>query len=94
MTSTNMLGDVDGFEGVYGEHGLGKRNVEGRRLLEFCNGKELCVANTWFERGAEENNIQVWVEIKRRLILSWLVAEEVTNVKAIRWELQHWLVVT
>ena len=31
---------IDGFEGVHGEYGIGKRNVEGRRLLEFCDKKE------------------------------------------------------
>ena len=39
---------AEGFEGVHGENGVGKRNVEGRRLLEFCDEKELCVANTFF----------------------------------------------
>ena len=38
---------IDSFKGGYG---IGKRNVEGRRLLEFCDEKELCVANTWFEK--------------------------------------------
>ena len=28
---------IDDFEGVHGGHGIGKRNVEGRRLLEFCD---------------------------------------------------------
>ena len=28
----------------------GERNVEERILLEFCDEKELCVANTWFEK--------------------------------------------
>ena len=37
---------IDGFEGVHSGYGIGKRNVEGRRLLEFCDEKKLCVANT------------------------------------------------
>ena len=37
---------IGGFERVHGGYGIGKRNVEGRRLLEFCDEKELCVANT------------------------------------------------
>ena len=37
---------AEGFEGVYGGNGIGKRNAEGRRLLEFCDKRELCVANT------------------------------------------------
>ena len=41
---------IDGVEGVHGGYEIGKRNVEERRLLEFCDKKELCVANTWFEK--------------------------------------------
>ena len=37
---------IDGFEGVHEGNGIGARNVEGRMLLEFCDEKELCVANT------------------------------------------------
>ena len=41
---------IDGFEGVHGGYGIGEGNVEGRRLLKFCDEKKLCVANTWFEK--------------------------------------------
>ena len=45
---TVSLGDFNGhegkcavgFEGVHGGNGVGKRNAEGRRLLEFCD--EIC----------------------------------------------------
>ena len=37
---------AEGFEGVHQGNGVGKRNAEGRRLLEFCDERELCVANT------------------------------------------------
>ena len=50
---------IDGFEGVHGGYGIGKTNVEGRKLLEFCDKKELCIANTWFEKNEQrKNNIQ------------------------------------
>ena len=39
---------MDGFEGVHGENGIGERNLEGIILLEFCDQKDLYVANTWF----------------------------------------------
>ena len=39
---------AEGFEGVHGGNDIGKRNAEGRRLLEFCGERELCLANTWF----------------------------------------------
>ena len=41
---------IDGLEGAHGGYGIGKRNVEGKRLLEFCDKKELCVANTLFKK--------------------------------------------
>ena len=46
------LGDFNGHVlrvlKVYtGGNGIGKQNAEGR-LLEFCDEKELSVANTWF----------------------------------------------
>ena len=52
------LGDFNGhvgkcaerFEGIHGGYGIGKRNAEGRKLLDFCDQKELCVANTWYKK--------------------------------------------
>ena len=37
---------IDGVEGMHGGNSFGIRNIEGRMLLEFCDEKELCVANT------------------------------------------------
>ena len=39
---------AEGFEGVHRGNGIGKRNAKGRKLLEFCDERELCVANAWF----------------------------------------------
>ena len=41
---------IEGYEDVHGGNGIGERNVEGKLLLEFCDEKELCVANTWFRK--------------------------------------------
>src|SRR6187399_2468777 len=38
----------DGFEGVHGGHGFGKRNAEGEMLLEFAVAMDLVVGNTFF----------------------------------------------
>ena len=35
---------------MHGGYELIKRNGEGRRLLEFCDENDLCMANTWFEK--------------------------------------------
>jgi len=87
---------IEGCEGVHGGNGIGKRNAEGRMLLEFCDERELCVANTWFKKtdkrkitfksGMYESEIDfVLVSNKDRKYLR--------DVKAILWELQHRLVV-
>jgi len=33
--------NVDGYDGVYGGYGLGERNADGERVLEFCDAVEL-----------------------------------------------------
>ena len=88
---------IDGFEGVHGGYGIAKKNVEGRRLFEFCDEKELFVANAWFEKkeqrkitnsmGGNETEIDfVLVGRNNRKYLK--------DVKVIPWELQHRLVAT
>ena len=49
---------IDRFYGVHSMYGVGRRNLEGRMLLEFCLKKELCVSDTWFKREEEEGDIQ------------------------------------
>ena len=87
---------IDGFEGVYGGYSIGKRNVEGRGQLEFCDEKELCVANTWFEK--EQRKITYSMGGNETEIDFVLVGKNnrkyLKDVKAILWELQHRLVVT
>ena len=46
VTITNISGD--GWLVLRG-YRFGKKNVEKRRLLEFCDKKEMSVANTWYE---------------------------------------------
>ena len=45
---------IKGYEDVHGGNGIGERNVEGKMLLEFCDEKELCGANTWFRKGGRK----------------------------------------
>ena len=42
--------EIEGFEGVHVGNGICKTNAEGRMLLEFCDEKEMCVANAWFKK--------------------------------------------
>ena len=41
--------DADGYEGVHGGFSIGRRNDEGRSLLEFCVEVDLVVMNSWFK---------------------------------------------
>ena len=47
--------EIEGFEGVHGGNGKGKRNAEGRMPLKLCDKRELCVANTWFKKTNKRN---------------------------------------
>ena len=64
---------IDGFEGVHGGYGIGKRNVEERRLLESSDKKELCVANTWFEKKEQRKITYSMGGNEMEMILYWLV---------------------
>jgi hypothetical protein len=39
--------DADGYDGVHGGYGYGKRNTEGEMMLEFATAMELIVCNTF-----------------------------------------------
>ena len=85
----------DGFEGVHGGYGFGKRNAWGRRLLEFCDKKELCVANTWFEKEKQRKIKYGMGENKTEIdfaLVSITNREYLEDVKAIPRQLQHRLV--
>ena len=55
---------AEGFEGVHGGNGIGKRNAEGRRLL-FCDKRELCD----LKRQTKGKSLVVPVGVEQKLIL-------------------------
>ena len=84
------------LKGVRRRNGIGKRNAKGRRLLEFCDERELSVANTWFYK-ADKRKITHSAGGCQTEIDFVLVGEKyrkyIRDVKVIPWELQHKLVV-
>ena len=82
---------------MHGGYGISKKNVEGRRLLKFCDEKELCVANTWFEK-KEQSKIAYSMGGNETEVDFVLVGKNnrkyLKDVKTIPRELQHRLVVT
>ena len=43
-----------GYEDVMGKHGIGTRNREGERILEFCHGRDVVIQNTMFKKDREK----------------------------------------
>ena len=68
--SMDMWGKcAESFKGVHRGNGIGKRNAEGRRLLEFCDEREQCMANTWLYKANKRKIIIVPMDVKQKLIL-------------------------
>ena len=88
--------NIDGFQGAHGGISIGKRNQEGRMLLEFCDAKHLCIAKTWFGNvdkkqitygsGCDQSEIDLCImgKVDRKFL---------KNVKVITGELKHNLVI-
>jgi len=91
--------NVDGYDGVHGEHGFGERNADGQRILEFCDAMELIVTNTCFKR--QKNKLANHVSggtmsATDHLLLRGCDRRHIKNVKVIAGEecvSQHWLLV-
>ena len=42
--------NTDGYEGVHGGRGFGRRNLEGKRIVEFAVACNLVVSNSFFTK--------------------------------------------
>ena len=60
---------AEGFEGVGGGNGIGKRNAEGRNLLEFCDEKNCAWQTLHFIRQTKGKSRIVLVDVEQKLIL-------------------------
>ena len=97
----NCLGDfnerigneVDGIEGVHGDFGIGKRNVEDRLLSEFYvdKGRLKCVGNSWFKKDNRKVTFNGGCsEIEKDFVLmKGSQRKFLKDVRAIGGELQH-----
>ena len=67
-------GEADGYEGIHGCHGFGRRNLEGELLLEFAEARELVVANTWFKK--KEKQIVTYVSGGTRSMIDYILVRK------------------
>ena len=70
---------IDGFEGAHGGNRIGKKSIEERRLVEFCNVNELCVANSWFQM-KEQRKITSSMDRNRTGIDFGLVGKNIKRI--------------
>ena len=64
-------GEADGYEGVHGCHGFGRRNLESELLLEFAEASDLVVTNTWFTK-KEKQMVHYESRVNRSMHYIWL----------------------
>ena len=98
------IGDINGHDGrhfdgldwVHAGYVVGRTYMEGRILLEFYLGKELCVSNTWFKR-EERRKVKFRIGENKPEIDFVLIKKEhrwlIWNVMAIPREFQRALLV-
>ena len=84
--------NIDGFQGAHRGFSIGKRNQEGRMLLELSDVKHLCIANKWF-RKADKKKIMYGSGCNKSEIDFCIIGKVdrkfLENIKVITWELQH-----
>ena len=88
--------NINGFQRVHGGFGIGEDNQEGRMLLEFCDEKHICIANTW-SRFADKKKITYGSGCNESAIDFCIMGKVdhrfLKNVKVTSRELQHSLMV-
>ena len=90
---------TEGYEGVHGGKGFGKRNEEGEMLLEFAGAHQLSVMNTWFDKS--DSRKITYESGEHRTVVDYVMVSRsersaVTDVTVIKNEpclLQHKLLV-
>ena len=88
---------IDGFDGIHGEFVICERNVEDRLLLEFCDRKDLRVANTWHKK---KENVKITYNsgLSRKTQINFALVgrrdrKHIKDVKTILGEYQHKLLI-
>ena len=94
-----MGSEIDGFEGVHGGFGFGKRNVEGEMILETANALNLAVLNTWFKK--KERRLFTYENDECRTVVDYILSRKserkmIRDVKVVKIECikQHRLLIS
>ena len=80
MADLNAKVGDERYENIVGMHALDRRNERGERLIQFCKGNKLIIANTWFQQPVR--NLYKWKspgDISRNQIAYITFNERVRN---------------
>jgi len=55
------VGKGVGMDGVYGPYGIGEKNENGERLIEFAASRNLKIANTFFKKKEKRKWTWTWM---------------------------------
>ena len=66
--------EIDGFEGVHGGFGFGKRNVESEMILETTDALNLAVLNTWFKK---EESLVTYENGECKTVVDYILSRKV-----------------
>ena len=89
-------GGIGDFRGVHGGHGIGRRNGEGVRLLEFCEEHDFSILNTFFRKA--ERHQYTYRSGQERTQADYILLKKgerkfAEDCKVLRCEYQHSLLV-
>ena len=87
---------MEEFKDLHGGFGIGRRNAEGVRLLEFCDECNLAVVNTFFSK--EKKHCYTYRSSQESTQVDYILVKKadrkyVEDCKVIRGEYQHSLLV-
>ena len=63
--------DIDGYDGVHGGHGLGVRNEEGIKIMDFATAYEMRLMNTYYKK--RENHLVTYNSGGRRSQIDFIM---------------------
>ena len=70
--------DIDGYDGVHGGHGLGVRNEEGIKIMDFATAYQMRLMNTYYTK--RENHLVTYNSGGRRSQIDFIMLrKEYTN---------------
>jgi hypothetical protein len=74
--------DRRGYEKVMGAHGMGRRNIDGEKMLQMCARNSISIGNSWFEKRKSQKITRYgYGDEASETIIDYIVTELTLNSK-------------